>query len=453
MNESSSVAALPQVAIVGRPNVGKSTLFNRIVGRREAIVGSQYGMTRDRHTAEADWNGVRFTLIDTGGIDHGSSEELPQLIEQQVMIAVEVADIALLVVDGREGPLPVEHEIASQLRRRGVPMILVVNKADTPSLSEELVPAFHEIGVADVYPVSAEHGLGVNDLLDTVTEMLPATPVEEDAEDPTIRVAVVGRPNVGKSSMVNALLGAERVIVSDVPGTTRDAIDTLLEANGRRYLLVDTAGIRKRARIHTHAEIASVAMARRRLGQADVALLLVDPHDGVTRQDMHVAADADRLGCGLIVVINKWDTVDDEGSLRVRMSEYVTARLGRIRYARVAITSATEGSGVEALLPLIDEVAEARARRIPTADLNAAFEAMVGRNAPAGGTSAAQPKYLTQVGTRPPRFVAFAGGRGAGRRDYQRYLENRLRESFDFRGTPVFVKLRRSRRKGRSRKL
>jgi len=449
VTESTPAALLPQVAVVGRPNVGKSTLFNRIVGRREAIVGSHYGMTRDRHTAEADWNGVHFTLIDTGGIDHGSTVELLRQVEEQVMTAVEVADVAILVVDGREGPLPVEQEIATQLRRRGMTVILVVNKCDTPALADELGSAFFEFGVPLMQAVSAEHGSGINDLLDLVTDLLPATPVEEE-ENATVKVAVVGRPNVGKSSLVNALLGTERVIVSDQPGTTRDSIDTLLEANGRHYLLVDTAGIRKRARIETHAEIASVAMARRRLGKADVALLVIDPHEGVTRQDMHVAADADRLGCGLIVVLNKWDSVDDEGDLRERMTEDVTERLGRIRYARLAITSATEGTGVDALLPLVDEVAEARGRRVPTAELNVAFERMVSRHAPAGGTSAAQPKYLTQVGVNPPRFVAFAGSRSAGRRDYQRYLENRLRDAFDFRGTPLFITLRQSRRKGRS---
>ena len=442
---------MPHVAIVGRPNVGKSTLFNRIVGRREAIVGSAYGMTRDRHTAEADWSGVRFVLTDTGGIEYGSEEELLQQVEEQVMVAVAVADLALLIVDGRQGPLPVERDIALQLRRQGVPVVLVVNKCDTPQLADEVTAAFHAMGVEPLHGVSAEHGVGVNDLLDTVTELLPEY-IESAAEDEQLtRVAVVGRPNVGKSSLVNALLGSERVIVSDIPGTTRDAIDTMMEHDGKRYLLIDTAGIRRRAKVDTHAEIASVAMARRRLRRADVALLVVDPQDGLTRQDLNLAAEADRVGSGLIVVVNKWDLVEPEDDFPERMKEHVVSRLARMRYARVALISALAGTGIDTLLPMIDEVGEARARRVPTADLNQAFEIMVGKHAPTGGTSATQPKYLTQVGIRPPRFVAFAGSRGGNRPDYRRYLENRLRESFDFAGTPIVVNIRLSRR-GRRRK-
>ncbi len=442
MSQQGRAASLPQVVIVGRPNVGKSTLFNRVVGRREAIVGSHYGMTRDRHNAEADWNGVSFVLVDTGGIERDTNEDLLRQVERQVMTAVDVADVALLVVDGREGLLPVDSEIAVQLRRRGITPVVVINKCDRPEDAELMVAGFHEIGVDLMFPVSAEDGFGVADLLDAVVAMLPEDDARGVVVDAPVRVAFVGRPNVGKSSLVNALLGSERVIVSDQPGTTRDAIDTLLHSGEKGYVLVDTAGIRKRARIDTHAEIASVAMARRRLNQADIALLVVDSQDGVTRQDLHVAAEADDLGCGLIVVVNKWDTVEAPAPSPREVEEHVQQRLGRMRYARVTTTSATEGTGIDALLPLVDAVAAARSRRVSTAELNEAFAAMVGRHAPAGGTSATAPKYLTQVGVEPPRFVAFAGGRGAARSDYGRYLENRLRERFDFAGTPLVIKLR-----------
>jgi len=449
VSESLKAVTVPHVAIVGRPNVGKSTLFNRIVGRREAIVGREYGMTRDRHTAEADWAGVGFVLTDTGGIEYGSEEELLRQVEEQVMVAVAVADVAVLVVDGRQGPLPVERDIARQLRRHGLPVILAVNKCDTPQLGDQVTAEFHELGVEPVHGVSAEQGNGVNDLLDAVVRLLPEYEETGEAEQQPTRVAVVGRPNVGKSSLVNALLGAERVIVSDVAGTTRDAIDTMLERDGKRYLLVDTAGMRKRAKVDTHAEIASVAMARRRLQRADVALLVIDPQEGLTRQDLHVAEEAGDVGSGLIVVVNKWDLVAPADDVPERMKKHVTSRLARMRYARVAVISALEGRGVEGLLPMVDEVAEARARRVPTADLNRAFEIMVGKHAPAGGTSATQPKYMTQVGIRPPRFVAFAGSRGGDRPDYTRYLENRLREAFDFAGTPIIINVRLSRRRRR----
>ena len=470
MSEPHAEASLPQVAIVGRPNVGKSTLFNRIVGRRQAIVGSESGMTRDRHSAEADWAGIEFLITDTGGLEYDSPENLLRQVEQHVMAAVEVADAALFVVDGREGPLPVEREIAQRIRRTGIPLALVVNKCDTPERCEQAPVEFAEMGVEPILAVSAEHGLGVAELLDAVLEMLPEVDVarwkgldafaDEESDDletapddaaGEVRVAVVGRPNVGKSSLVNALLGTARVIVSDEPGTTRDAIDTVLERHDRRYVLVDTAGIRRRARVDTHAEMASVAVAKRRMAQADVALLVIDQQDGLTRQDLHVASEADSRGCGLVVVVNKWDTVDEQDEGAERILEAVRWRLGRMRYAPVVTTSATEEVGIDALLPLIDEVAEARARRVPTADLNSVFEAMVGRHAPAGGITATQPKFLTQVAINPPRFVAFTGGRGAARADYRRYLENRLRAAFDFAGTPLVVKLRKPRRRGSGR--
>ncbi|MFQ5743300.1 MAG: ribosome biogenesis GTPase Der [Acidobacteriota bacterium] len=447
MTDVSAAARLPRVAIVGRPNVGKSTLFNRIVGRRQAIVGRESGLTRDRHTAETDWTGTRFVLTDTGGLEWGTTEDLLQQVEQQVLAAVDSADLVLFVGDGRAGILPVESQTAVAIRRRGIPMLLVVNKCDTSKIADTAAADFHALGLGAIFTVSAEQGRGVGELLDALVAALPG-PHDAQVSVPestlAARVAVVGRPNVGKSSLVNALLGRTRVIVSDLPGTTRDAIDTVLELQGRRYLLVDTAGIRKRAKVATHAELASVAVARRRLQRADVALLLIDPHDGLTRQDLHLASEAGLVGCGLIVVVNKWDTTEKEEGLTVRFRERLRQRLGRLSYARVAFTSATEGDGVEALLPLVDAVSAARSRRIGTAELNAAFEAMLRRYQPGGGTAGVWPKYLTQVGVNPPTFVVFAAGRGSWRTDYRRYLENRLREAFDFSGTPMIIRVRRS---------
>jgi GTP-binding protein len=437
---------LAQVAIIGRPNVGKSTLFNRIVGRRQAIVGSQSGLTRDRQTAEADWAGSRFVLTDTGGLEWDSPENLLEQVKIQVLAALESSDVALFVVDGRDGLTGVEREIASFARRRNIPMLLVINKCDTRALGAEAEAEFSALGITPVFSISAEQGRGVGDMLDGLVAALPRFEEEDEAggtADSKIRIAVIGRPNVGKSSLVNAFLGTTRVIVSDIPGTTRDSIDTVLERDGRRYVIVDTAGIRKRSKVDTHAEIASVAIARRRVERADVSLLLIEPHEGVTRQDLNLGKEAQEKGCGLIVVVNKWDTVDPQEGMQARFTDYVRQRLGRLRWAPVAYTSALEGRGLDSLLCLIDDVAAARARRIPTAQLNDAFEEMLQRHEPAGGTTGAMPKYLTQVAIDPPTFVAFASGRGSLRSDYRRYLENRLRDAFDFAGTPLRIKVRR----------
>ena len=446
MNAAVDRQKLAQVAIIGRPNVGKSALFNRIVGRRQAIVGSLAGLTRDRQTAEAEWAGARFVLTDTGGLEWDSAESLLEQVKIQVLTALETSDVVLFVVDGRDGLTGVESEVALFARRHGIPMVLVINKCDTRDLGTAAEAEFSSLGITPVFTVSAEQGRGVGDMLDGLLAALPEIEVDDDTEGEgaaQVHIAVIGRPNVGKSSLVNALLGTTRVIVSDIPGTTRDSIDTVLERDGRRYVLVDTAGMRKRSKVDTHAEIASVAIARRRIERADVSLLLIEPHEGVTHQDISIGREAQEKGCGLVVVVNKWDTVDKEEGLHTRFTDYVRHRMGRLRWAPVAYTSALEGLGVDALLPLVDEVAAARARRIPTAQLNVAFEQMLQRHEPAGGTTGAMPKYLTQVGVNPPTFVVFASGRGSMRADYRRYLENRLRDGFDFEGTPLRIKVRR----------
>ena len=446
MNATDDRQKLAQVAIIGRPNVGKSTLFNRIVGRRQAIVGSLAGLTRDRQTAEAEWAGTRFVLTDTGGLEWDSTESLLEQVKIQVLTALETSDVVIFVVDGRDGLTGVESEVALFARRHGIPMLLVINKCDTRDLGTLAEAEFSSLGISPVFTVSGEQGRGVGDMLDGLVAALPEIEVEDEPEREganQIRIAVIGRPNVGKSSLVNALLGTTRVIVSDMPGTTRDSIDTVLERDGRRYVLVDTAGMRKRSKVDTHAEMASVAIAKRRIERADVSLLLIEPHEGVTHQDISIGREAQEKGCGLVIVVNKWDTVDKEKELETLFTEYVQRRVGRLRWAPVTYTSALEGLGIDALLPLVDEVAAARALRIPTAQLNVAFEQMLQRHEPAGGTSAAMPKYLTQVGVNPPSFVVFASGRGSMRADYRRYLENRLRDGFDFAGTPLRIKVRR----------
>ncbi|HJO03138.1 MAG TPA: ribosome biogenesis GTPase Der, partial [Acidobacteriota bacterium] len=298
---------LPEVVIVGRPNVGKSTLFNRILGRRQAIVGAEVGLTRDRHCAPAEWGGRHFLLNDTGGVEWESADELLRKIQDHALYAVEDAELVLFVVDVREGMVPIEARIAMELRRRGIPMLLVVNKCDTDKIAEARAAEFHELGVQPVFAIAAEHGDGVADLLDAIIARLPGSAAEpEELPEGAVRVAVVGRPNVGKSSLVNAMLGQERVVVSEVSGTTRDAIDTLMFRDEQPYLLIDTAGIRRGGRREGFAEMVSVTIARRRMQRADVALLVVDATVGLTRQDVTIAAEAGESGCGVVVVVNKW---------------------------------------------------------------------------------------------------------------------------------------------------
>ena len=454
-----AVERLPEVAIVGRPNVGKSTLFNRVLGRRQAIVGRQAGLTRDRHRSKADWCGRHFVLTDTGGIDWDSADELLRRIRGQALDAIEDADVVLLIVDGREGLLPVESELTRELRRRQVSVLVVVNKCDTPGQAQAFIGDFHALGLQPVVAISAEHGVGVGRLLDELVKQLPAglpLPEDEQGVTPTdspaepVGVAVVGRPNVGKSSLVNALLGSERVVVSEVPGTTRDSIDCLLESKGRLYKLIDTAGLRRGGRRDSYAEIASVAVARKRMRVADVALAVTDAQEGLTRQDLHIIAEAEGAGCAIIVVVNKWDLIPPEEALTLEWVQAIRRRLARMGYTPCAFISAKTGDGVENLLPLIDRVQANRCRRLPTAQLNAVFQAIVSRGVADGGPGMPRPKYITQVRVRPPTFAVFTvGGKRTLQRSYQRYLENRLREAFDFTGTPVVLRIRRaSQRRG-----
>lgn len=442
--------ALPLVAIVGRPNVGKSTLFNRLVGRRRALVTDQPGMTRDRLYGTAEWRGRPFRVVDTGGMVPDERAGIPGEILRQARQALAEADRVVLVTDCRAGLTPLDAELARDLLRLGKPVFIAANKADTPAQAA-LAAAFYELG-QPVFAISAEHGAGLDELLDAVTE--PFAAVEPSPEPPAIRVAIIGRPNVGKSTLLNRLVGSERAIVTPEPGTTRDAIDTPLEYDGHRFLLIDTAGIRRRARTHELTEKLSVIMARKHLERADVALLLLDATEGVTAQDATIAGYAHRAGVSLIVCLNKWDRLlaqadrHPQQRLRQQAEQAVRQRLGFVGYAPVRVISALTGEGVEELLPLAEQAAEARQRRVPTAELNR-WLARAGLERP--GLPEAQRLeilYLTQAGVAPPTFVLFTRRRARLHFSFERYLENRLRECFDFTATPIRFRVRpaRSRR-------
>ena len=448
---------LPEVVIVGRPNVGKSTLFNRILGHRKAIVGAEAGLTRDRHCAMAEWGGRHFLLNDTGGVEWESANELLKKIQEHAFYAVEDAELVLFLVDVREGMVPIEARIVMELRRLGIPMLLVVNKCDTREIAEAHTAEFHELGVQPVFPIAAEHGDGVADLLDAIIPRLPQSGAEPVLlPEGTVRVAVVGRPNVGKSSLVNAMLGQERVVVSEVSGTTRDAIDTLIIRDEQPYLLIDTAGIRRGGRREGFAEMVSVAIARRRMLRADVALLVVDATVGLARQDITIAAEAGESGCAVVVVVNKWDLVTSQTGRTGTWEDELRSRMGRIGFADIAFTSAKTGRGVEGLFSRVDHVQGNRMRRVPTSTLNTLFERLEKRGVQ-GPPGSPQLKYLTQARVGPPSFVVFvSGGRRKLPDNFKRYLENRLRDEFDFRGTPVRVWVRRAkyaRRKAGGREL
>ncbi|HWW77381.1 MAG TPA: ribosome biogenesis GTPase Der [Pyrinomonadaceae bacterium] len=450
--ESKPLAALPLVAIVGRPNVGKSTLFNRLVGERRSIVGDEPGITRDRIYGEAEWAGRRFSLVDTGGIVPDDEEIIPANIFRQAEFAITEAVVLVWVVDARAGATPLDEELARLLRTTGKPVLVAANKVDAAKL-EALAGEFHRFGFDDVLPISAENSDGVAELLDALVERLPAQPEsgddEEDGEESReVRLAIVGRPNVGKSSLLNKLIGEERVIVSPVAGTTRDAVDTVLEAEGHTFRLIDTAGIRRKGKTEEMAEKLSVVMARRSLERADVAVVVIDAVEGVTALDANIAGYALDAGCSIILAVNKWDAVPEKDThTAAEFERDLRFKMKFLEWAPVVTTSALKGQRVERLLPLALRANEARNRRVPTSQLNAFYErVMASGRAPTtpapvkGGQSRLHVKYLTQTGVRPPAFVVFtAGGRPGLHFSFERFLQNRLREEFDFFATPLRI--------------
>jgi len=432
-------ARLPSIVIVGRPNVGKSTLFNRILGARRAIVGDEPGITRDRIRGEASYAGKRFELVDTGGILPHEDDLIPAEILKQARVALEAADQVILLVDGRAELTAADRELAGLLRRLGKPVTVAVNKIDVPK-RELLAHEFYELGFDAVFPISAEHQLGLDELLEHLTRDFQAAPAEQTRPPTRIKVAIIGRPNVGKSTLLNTLVGQERTIVSPVPGTTRDAVDETLLRDGIEYVFVDTAGIRRKGKTKRMAEKLSVVMARRHIRLADVVLLVVDAADGVVGLDATIGGYAHEGGRAIVIAVNKWDIAPDKN--KAAFVAAVRREMKFLDYAPVAFLAAKTGAGVEQLFGLIRRGYEAASRRIPTGELNRFLAALeVDPNL--------KIRYMTQVGVRPPAFVVFTGTERGLHFSTERYFVNRLREEFGFAGTPIVVKARRTR--GRAR--
>lgn len=436
----------PTVAIIGRPNVGKSTLFNRIIGRRVAIVDAQPGVTRDRHFAPAEWNGRRFWLVDTGGMVPGATDPLNRAIRGQVEQAIADSDVLVFLVDVEAGVHPLDLEIAQYLRKAKRPVLLVANKADNlPDDSRHL--AFFEIGLGEPFPVSAAIGKSSGDLLDRIASMLPPTP--EADEEEAIYVAVVGRPNVGKSSLVNRLLGQDRHIVAAEPGTTRDAIDTPFMHGNHKLVFIDTAGLRKRSKVEEDLEFYSVLRTSRAMERAQVCVLVVDATDGIHAQDLKIANDAWDRGAAVLIAVNKWDLVEEkETNTAVQGERDNKARAPFLNFIPFYYVSAKTGQRVTKLLDAIVTVAEERKKRVPTAEVNRVLEELLARQQPPQPVGeSVRLFYATQVGTAPPRFAVVANRPEAIPESYTRYLQNGFREAWEFTGAPLTIKFRR--KKGR----
>ena len=432
----------PTVAIVGRPNVGKSTLFNRLVGGREAIVSDRPGTTRDRHFGDATWNGRDFWVVDTGGLVPDSHETMDRAIRTQVEHAVNEADVVLLLVDGAEGLNPVDEDIARRLRSSGRPVMLAVNKLDDLGRHDARF-AFYELGLGEPWPVSAAVGQGSGDLLDALVAALPAS--DNEAETDVVRVAIVGRPNVGKSSIANKLLGEDRHVVTAIAGTTRDAIDSTLQYHGKTIRFIDTAGLRRKARVQDDVEFYSSMRTERALGRADVCLLVVDAKLGLQNQDLRIANDAWDRGCGLIVVVNKWDLIEEkESNTAKRGQEALIEKAPFLENVPFLYVSALTGLRVQKLFDLLLEVADARKLRISTAEVNKVLQDLLARAAPPQKEGhEVKLLFATQIGVAPPSIVIVSNRPEAVPESYQRYLLRGFRDAWGFMGAPVKLKINR----------
>ena len=441
------VEEIPLVAIIGRPNVGKSTLFNRMIGSRRSIVGDLPGITRDRIYGEAVWQEQVFRVVDTGGIVPDDEAVIPANIFKQARAAIEEASLLLFVVDVRDGISPLDEELARIMRTIDKPVFIVANKSDTARVADH-AGEFHRFGYEEVFPVSAEHGVGMGDLLDAIVGRLPTVAARE-RERTEIHVAIIGRPNVGKSSLINKLLGQERVIVSPIPGTTRDAVDSVFEAHDAegvpiKLRLIDTAGIRRKGKTYEMAEKLSVVMARKHIERADVVLMVIDAIEGVTALDATIAGYAHEAGRSILLVVNKWDAVEKDTYTVKQYEEKIRETMKFLDYAPILFISALTGQRVVRLPELIRRANEARNMRVPTGQLNKFFEEHLEQpKATISSQHRLKVLYLTQAGTRPPTFVLFTSGTKKKLHfSYERYLINRLRETFDFFATPIRIKQR-----------
>jgi GTP-binding protein len=472
----STGAVIPTIAIVGRPNVGKSTLFNRIVGSRRAIVGDEPGITRDRLYGDAEWEGRRLRIVDTGGIIADDKDFIPAEIFRQARVAFDEAAAIVMVGDGRTELAAPDFELVSLLRKTGRPLFLAVNKVDTVK-QQSLPDEFHRLGIRNIFPISAEHGRGVDDLLDAILEILPAESsttestekTEESANQGTtvenealheVKVAIIGHPNVGKSTLLNCLTSSDRAIVSPIPGTTRDAVDEIVEHNGRTFRFIDTAGIRRKGKTHLMAEKLSVVMARKHLEGADIALLVIDATEGVSQLDASIAGYAHESGRSIIIVVNKWDLViggkdkDTRPTKAERMRESkrpgdrdayeqrLRYELKFLNYAPIVFVSAQSGKGTEKIFPLLEEVATERRKRVSTSQMNRFIERVDFERASVPVRQRVKILYMTQASVAPPTFILFTNRAVKLHFSYQRFLENQIREAFGFLGTPIWIKNR-----------
>jgi GTP-binding protein len=433
----------PIIAIVGRPNVGKSTLFNRLVKRRKAIVEDEPGVTRDRNYAEALYEDHPFLLIDTGGFEPAAKERIPKQVQEQAEVAIQEADLVLFLMDGKEGLNPADIEVAHYLRKVTKPVFYVVNKIDGERQEENVID-FYQLGVPALYSISAEHGRGVADLMDGVFKVLTPTPLQEEREEGEIRVALVGRPNVGKSSLLNKLIGRPRAVVDSTPGTTRDAIDTPLRREGRKYIFIDTAGIRRKSKVSKRLEKYMTIRALKSLERCDVAVILLDGFEGLTDQDARIAEFAEENGRALILIVNKWDLVEKETSTLEQYKKRIRKEIKTLDYVPILFISALTGQRVSKLFETIDAVISEHRKRIATAKLNQWLQEIFQNNPPPlAGSRTVKLYYISQVATAPPTFVLFTNEPRGVTEPYLRYLMRQLRERYGFAGAPLRILLRR----------